>query len=141
MLVNCCLGNILPKFLFVKHLLIAEIVTLQSNFLVEVKGTQAVLSWPKPTGSFTKQVIEKWMKVKREKRETVSDCMKAGNCEEEVIPIEQTLHTTDVDPENEYKFILVLYDGEVRVAQFKPLNVKPEGRLVKFSYIPFCSYN
>ena len=86
-----------------------------------------MLSWPKPKGNFTKQVIEKWMNVKREKREAVSDCMKAGNCEEEVIPIEQTTHTTDIDPDKEYKFILVLYDGEVKVAQFEPNDAQQKG--------------
>ena len=55
--------------------------------------------------------------------------MKAANCEEEVVPIQQTSHTTDIDPEKEYKFILVLYDGEVKVAEFVPDNVKTKGRL------------
>ena len=112
--------------------MIAEKVTLQSNFLVEIKGTQAVLSWPKPTGSFTKQVIEKWSKVIREKREAVSACILAGNCEADVIPIEQTSHTTDIDPDMQYKFILVLYDGEVKVAQFEAEQIKPKGKLIKF---------
>ena len=125
MLLNFCLS---------KYLLIAEIVTLQCNFLVEIKGIQAVLKWPKPTGSFTKQVIEKWSKAKREKREAESDCMIAGNCEEEVVRIEETSHTTDIDPDKEYKFILVLYDGEVKVAQFEAKQIKPKGKLVKVPY-------
>ena len=80
---------------------------------------KAMMSWPKPTGSFTKQVIEKWKYAKREKSEVVSACMIAGNCEENVIPIEQTSHTTDIDPDKVYKFILVLYDGDVKVTQFE----------------------
>ena len=120
----------LPNFVFIKiYTFIAEKVTLQSNsFLVEIKSTQAVLSWSKPTGSFTKQVIEKWSEAKREKRDAVSDCVKAGNCEEEVIPIEQTSHTIDIDPDKEYKFILVLYDGDVKVAQFEPDDVIKKGK-------------
>ena len=90
------------NFCLSKYLLIAEIVTLQSNFLVEIKGIQAVLNWPKPTGSFTKQVIEKWSKAKREKREAVSACMTASNYEEDVIPKEQTSYTADIDPDMQY---------------------------------------
>ena len=88
---------------------------------------KARMSWPKPTGSFTKQVIEKWKYAKREKREAVSACMIAGNCEEDVIPIKQTSHTTDIDPDKEYKFILVLYDGKVQVTQFEPDDVITKG--------------
>ena len=91
-----------------------------------------MLSWPEPTGNFTKQVIEKWINAKREKREAVSECMKAGNCEEDVIPIEQTSHTTDIDPDQDYKFILVLYDGDIKVAQFEPNYVTRKGRLIQF---------
>ena len=90
------------------------------------------MSWPKATGSFTKQVIEKWKFAKREKREAVSACMIAGNCEEDVIPIEQTSHTTDIDPNKEYKFILAMYDGEVNVAQFEPDDVITKGEKGKF---------
>ena len=98
--------------------------------MVEMKGTQAVLSWSKLTGSFTKQVIEKWSEAKREKREAVSDCMNAGNCEEEVIPIHQTSYSTNIEEDKEYKFILVLYDGEVKVAQFEPDDITRKGKLV-----------
>ena len=127
----------LLSFLFIsEYRLIVERVTLQSNnFLVEIKGTQAVLSWSKPTGSFDKQVIEKWKFAKRVKREVMSACLIAGNCEEDVIPIEQTSHTADIDPDMQYKFILVLYDGEVKVAQFEAEQIKPKGKLVK---VPYC---
>ena len=120
----------MPNFVFIKiYTFIAEKVTLQSkSFLVEIKSTQAVLSWSKPTGSFSKQVIEKWKYAKRVKREVMSACIIAGNCEEEVIPIEQTSHTTDIEPDKEYKFILVLYDGDVKVAQFEPNDVIEKGK-------------
>ena len=122
-------------FIKIYHLT-SERVTLNSNsFLVQMKDTQAVLSWPKPTGHFTKQVIEKWMNAKRHRREAVSDCMKAGNCEEDVIPIKQTSHTTDIDPDKDYKFILVLYDGDVKVAQFKPNDVKRKGKLFHYKHV------
>ena len=94
---------------------------------MKLRGTQAVLNWPKPIGAYTKQVIEKWKVNTRQKL----DCVKARNCEEEVIPIEQTSHTTDIEKDKEYKFILVLYDGEVKVAQFKLDKVIITGRLAK----------
>ena len=120
----------LPNFVFIKiYTFIAEKVTLQSNsFLVEIKSTQALLSWSKPTGNFTKQVIEKWINAKRVKHEVMSACIIAGNCEEDTIPIEQTSHTTDIDLDKEYKFILVLYDGDVKVAQFEPNDVIKKGK-------------
>ena len=107
---------------------------LNRRFTVELSLGKASMSWPKPTGSFTKQVIEKWKYAKREKREAVSTCMIAGNCEEEVIPIDQTSHTTNIEEDKEYKFILVLYDREVKVAQFEAAQIKPKGKLVKVLY-------
>ena len=95
-----------------------------------------MMFWSKPTGSFTKQVIEKWKYGNREKREAVSDCMKADNCEEDVIPIEQTSHTTDIDPDKEYKFVLVLYDGEIQVARFEADIEVRTGKLDR-SCLPF----
>ena len=97
---------------------------------------KALMSWSKPTGSFTKQVIEKWKYSKREKREAVSHCIMGDNCEEDVISIEQTSHTTDIDPEKEYKFILVRYDGEIQVARFEADIEVRTGKLDR-SCLPF----
>ena len=84
----------------------------EGNFQVEYKGSTAVLSWPKPSGNFTKQAIWKKPALSRQKR-AISEC--EGGCLEEEVPLDQTSHTTDIDPDKEYEFKLVLYDGNVVV--------------------------
>ena len=82
------------------------------EFQVEYKGSTAVLSWPKPTGDFTKQAIQKKPFFWRGKR-AIGLC--DGECVEEEVPLDQTSHTTDIQPGTQYGFRLVLYDGDVVV--------------------------
>ena len=71
-----------------------------------------MLTWPKPSGDFTKQAIQRKPVTRRRKR-AISDC--EGACVEEEVPLDQTSHITDIEPDKEYEFKLVLYDGDVIV--------------------------
>ena len=123
-----CSVTLLDFFFLLKLLFIAEKPRISRSFTVELLDGKARMYWSKPTGSYTIQTIETWTVISREKREAVSECMKASNCEEEVIPIEQTSYTTDIDPDKEYKFILVLYDWKFRVAQFEAEQTKKQSK-------------
>ena len=47
---------------------------------------------------------------------------------EEEVPLNQTSHTTDIDPNRQYGFRLVLYDGDVVVQSLEnPVSKENEG--------------
>ena len=82
------------------------------EFTVEYKRASAVLSWPAPYGYFTRQTILK--RINKERSiQTAIECVK--DCVEEEIPLTQTSHTTDIDPNKKYEFKLLLYDEDVVV--------------------------
>ena len=82
------------------------------EFTVEYRGNTAMLSWPKPSGIFTRQTIQKQIVQNRKKRAN-NGCL--GDCVEEEVPLNQTSHITDIEPGQKYEFRLVLYDGDVVV--------------------------
>ena len=71
-----------------------------------------MLSWPKPSGFFTRQTIQK-QKVRNRKKRASNGCQ--GDCVEEEVPLNQTPHTTEIEAGQTYEFKLVLYDGNVVV--------------------------
>ena len=71
-----------------------------------------MLSWPKPSGIFTRQTIQK-QKVQRRRKRANNGCQ--GDCEEEEVPLNQTSHITEIEAGKKYEFKLLLYDGEVVV--------------------------
>ena len=84
----------------------------EGKFQVEFKRNNAVLSWPKASGDFTKQAIQKKPFIWRRKR-AITYC--EGDCAEEEVPLDQTSYTTEIEPGRQYRFRLVLYDGDVLV--------------------------
>ena len=71
-----------------------------------------MLSWPKPSGIFTRQTIQKQKGQNRRRRES-NGCQE--DCVEEEVPLDQTSHSTDIEPGQKYEFKLALYDGDVVV--------------------------
>ena len=96
------------------------------EFTVEYRGTSGLLSWPAPDGFFTRQTIQKRIKKERSRR-AISDC--EGDCVEEDVPLDQTSHTTDINPHMDYEFKLLLYDGEIVVQSLEDPRPK-EGSLL-----------
>ena len=94
----------------------------EGEFSVEYKGTFAVLSWPVPTGVFTRQAIQKKM-IQKKIRRAVREC--EGGCVEEEVPLNQTTHITQIEENKEYEFRLILYDGEVEVQSLENPVGKP----------------
>ena len=95
------------------------------EFQVVYKGSTAVLSWPKASGDFTKQAVQKKPFSWRRKRAIV---LCEGDCVEEEVPINHTSHTTDIEPGRQYGFRLVLYDGDVLVQSLEnPIKRDQEG--------------
>ena len=95
------------------------------DFQVEYKGSTAVLSWSKASGDFTRQAVQKKPFFWRRKR-AIGDC--EGDCVEEEVPLDQTSHTTDIEPGRQYGFRLVLYDGDVVVLSLEnPVRKDKEG--------------
>ena len=84
----------------------------EGDFTVEYQGNKAMLSWPKPSGIFTRQTIQK-QKVQNIKKRVSNGCQ--GDCVEEEVPLNQTLHITEIEAGKKYEFKLVLYDGDVVV--------------------------
>ena len=84
----------------------------EGRFEIEYEENTAILSWPKPSGDFTKQAIQK-KPVQVKSKRSIREC--EGDCVEEEVPLDQTTHTTDIEPDKEYEFRLVLYDGDVIV--------------------------
>ena len=74
-------------------------------------GNTATLSWPKPSGIFTRQTIQKH-KVQNRFKRAITGCQ--GDCVEDV-PLNQTSHTTKIEIGIKYEFSLVLYDGDIVV--------------------------
>ena len=96
------------------------------EFQVEYKGNNAVLSWPKAAGDFTKQAIQKKPFIWRKR--DISLC--EGECVEEEVPLDQTSHITDIEPGRQYGFRLVLYDGDVVVQSLEnPVRKDKEGNI------------
>ena len=93
---------------------------LPSNGTFEVKyeGGNAVLSWPKPTGDYTKQVMEQWTNNNRQRRSAETECQKDPGCTEHEVDKDKTTLTIPVK-QQDYTFILVLYDGDVPVSRYK----------------------
>ena len=90
----------------------------------------AVLSWPKASGDFTKQAVWKKPAFRRRKR-AISLC--EGDCVEEEVPLDQTSHTTDIEPGRQYGFQLVLYDMEVVIQSLEnPVRKDKEGNISYF---------
>ena len=82
------------------------------DFTVEYQDNKAMLSWPKPSGIFTRQTIQK-QKVQNRRKRTSNVCQ--GDCVEEQVPLNQTSHITEIEAGQKYEFRLVLYDGDVVV--------------------------
>ena len=83
-----------------------------SEFTVEYQDNKAKLSWPKPSGIFTRQTIQK-QKVQNRRKRVSNGCQ--AECVEEEVLLNQTSHITDIEPGKKYEFKLVLYDGDVVV--------------------------
>ena len=79
------------------------------KFKVEYTDKTALLSWPKPSGDFSRQAVQKTPGTTKKSQQC------HGECVEEDMPLSQTSHTTNIEPERQYRFRLVLYDGDVLV--------------------------
>ena len=79
------------------------------KFKVEYTDKTALLSWPKPTGAFSRQAVQKTPGITKKNQQC------EGECVEEEVWLNQTSHTTDIEPGRQYGFRLVLYDGDVLV--------------------------
>ena len=101
---------------------LAKPIFKEGEFRVEYKDTFAVLSWPAPTGIFTRQTIQKRIIQKRTRRAN-TEC--EGGCAEEEVPLNQTTYITQIEENKEYKFRLVLYDGDVEVQSLENSSEKP----------------
>ena len=100
----------------------------EGKFQVEFMRNNAVLSWPKVSGDFTKQAIQKKPFIWRRKR-VINYC--EGDCVEEEVPLDQTSHTTEIEPGRQYGFRLVLYDGDVLVQSLEnPVSKGNEGNKI-----------
>ena len=101
------------------------------EFKVEYTINTAKLSWPKPSGIYTRQAIQKWKVYKRRKR-AVPECDSGNRCEEEDVPNNnQMTYETKIEPNQKYEFRLVLYDGNVVVQSLEsPTTVTPRGKYV-----------
>ena len=106
---------------------------LPSNgtFDVKYEDGNAVLSWPKPAGDYTRQVIEKWTNNKRQKRAVESECQRNPECTEHDLTKDQTSLTIPVE-HHEYNFMLVLFDGNIPVSIF-PSQVVTDPTKSKFT--------
>ena len=90
----------------------------EGRLRVKYEGNNAILSWPKPTGDYTRQVIEQWTTNKRKKRSTESECRKSETCKEHAVDKNKTTTTIHVSHHG-YTFILVLYDGTVPLSRYE----------------------
>ena len=93
-----------------------EIRFEKGEFTVEYQENKAMLSWPKPSGIFTRQTIQK-QKVQNRRKRVSNGCQ--TECIEEEVLLNQTSHITDIEPGKKYEFKLVLYDGDVVVQSLK----------------------
>ena len=101
--------------LIVSILISVRPVLSDGRFELRYEGNIANLTWSKPTGDYTRQVIEQWTRRNRERRETETECQKNPQCVEHAADKDQTTLTISVE-HHDYNFILVLYDGDVPVS-------------------------
>ena len=92
-------------------------VLSDGKFEVRYKGNVANLTWSKPDGDYTRQVIEQWTNKNRQRREAETECQKDPQCVEHEVDKDQTTLTIHVEHQH-YIFMLVLYDGNVPVSRF-----------------------
>ena len=101
---------------------VKPVLPSNGTFEVMYEGGNAVLSWPKPAGDYTRQVIEQWTKNNKRQRRTVrtveSECQKNPGCTKHEVDKDQTTLTIPVEHQD-YTFILVLYDGDVPVSAYQ----------------------
>ena len=104
---------------------------VSGEFKVEYTASTAKLSWPKPSGIYTRQAIQKW-KVSKRRKQAEPECNSLNRCEEEDVPNKnQTTYETTIEPNAQYEFRLVLYDGNVVVQSLEsPTTVTPRGKYV-----------
>ena len=90
---------------------------------MKYKLEHAILTWPKPKGIYTRQVIEKW------KNKADGECQASSECDEYEVKIEQSrkLYVTiiPVNKEEKANFRLVLFYKNDSVAVFEP----PTGKI------------
>ena len=101
--------------------LVLEKATLHGKFKIETKKSMVKLSWPKPSGIYTKQVIERWKESDRSK--TDMPCEEAVNCNEYSMSGLVT-GLSLVSSIQGYTFKLVLYNGDLKVGEFYPDTIK-----------------
>ena len=82
------------------------------------------LSWPKPSGIYKKQVIERWKEP--DKSKTDMPCEEAVNCDEYSMSGLVT-GLSLVGSIQGYTFKLVLYNGDSKVGEFYPDTIKTKG--------------
>ena len=121
----------IPQYQIVYQILSAfslEILFLAKPVLpgkldVKYKLEHAILTWPKPRGIYTRQVIEKW------KNKADGECQASTECDEYDVKIEQSrklyVVIIPVNKEEEANFRLVLYYKNDSVAVFEP----PTGKI------------
>ena len=101
---------------------VKPVLPINGTFEVMYEGGNAVLSWPKPAGDYTRQVIEQWTKNNKRQRRTVgtveSECQKNPGCTKHEVDKDQTTLKIPVEHQD-YTFILVLYDGDVPVSAYQ----------------------
>ena len=100
------------------YILLVKPVLKNGKFEVVYQSNSAVLTWPNPTGDYTRQIVEQWTPDDRQKWAIERECSKSPLCKEHTIPINIVSITIAVDHER-YSFILVLYDGYIEVATFQ----------------------
>ena len=99
------------------------------GFEVTYQGNFAILSWPKPTGDYTRQVIEQWTNKNRKKRSTESECRRSPEtCKEHPVDKNKTTMAIQVSHHGS-TFILVLYDGNVPLTSIRS-NTKAQGSYI-----------
>ena len=85
------------------------------TFEVKYEGGKAVL---KPSGDYTRQVIEQWTNKNRQRKAAETECQKNPACTEHDLTKDQISFTIPVEHQD-YTFILVLYDGNVPVSRYQ----------------------
>ena len=102
----------------------------EGRFEIEYKENTAILSWPKPSGDFNKQAIQK-KPVQGKNKRSIREC--EADCVEEEVPLDLTSHKADIEPDKKYEFKLVLYDGDVIVQSLEnPVILGVKGKNVIF---------
>ena len=89
-----------------------------------MKRSVVQLSWTKPSGIYTRQVIERWNESDRSK--TDMPCKESVNCDEYSMSGLVT-GLSLVSSIRGYTFKLVLYNGDLKVGEFYPDRIKMTG--------------